>query len=78
MSVNNNVNIRDTLQSKGIDTINSLATDIAETLNSADELDQVDLLVLQQKMSTYTNTVSMISGMQKSLADSDDEIVRNM
>ncbi len=72
------VNIRDTLQSKGIETINTIAQDIADTLSSSEELDQVDLLVLQQKMSTYTNTVSMISSMQKSLADSDDEIVRNM
>ncbi len=71
------VNIRDTVQNAGLQSINNLAQDIAETLNNSDNLDQVDLLVLQQKMSSYTNTISMMSGMLKSLSDTDKEIIRN-
>ncbi len=78
MSVENSTNIRDTLQSKGLDSINKLAEDIAGILDSTEELDQVDLLVLQQKMNTYSSTISMVSNLQKTLADSDDEIIRNM
>ncbi len=66
-------NIRDSLETKGLGTINKLAE-----LDSTEELDQVDLLVLQQKMNTYSSTISMVSNLQKTLADSDDEIIRNM
>ncbi len=70
-------NIRNNVQNAGFSSIQKLESGIAESLNSSSELNQLDLIKLQQKTAAYSNTISMMSGMLKSLSESDKEVIRN-
>jgi hypothetical protein len=72
-----NINLKNTLQTQGLSTLEKNQQDIAKTLNAGGELSQLDYLNLQQKMQAYTTTISMMSTMMKSLTDSDKEVIRN-
>lgn len=70
-------NIRNQVQAKGYSSIDKLEQDIAKALESTDEMNQLDLIKLQQKTAAYSNTIAMMSGMLKSLSESDKEVIRN-
>lgn len=62
----------------GMSSIMNLEAQIAAKLNdSSGEMSQVELIELQQMMSNYTNTISMMTNILKDLSDADAEIIRN-
>lgn len=75
-----NSSIRQSIESAGYSKIAASEKSIANTLNELDpetELSQTELLKLQQKISSQTNTLGMMTAILKTLADSDKEVIRN-
>ncbi len=72
-----NVRLSDQVTSKGLGTLESIEKDIAKRVNGQSELSQSDLIRFQKEISDYTNTVSAMSGLLKSLSDSDKGIINN-
>lgn len=72
-------NIRTTMNSAGLKSLNTKAGDITTKINEASskDLSQVELLNLQQKTSEYNNMVSMMTNIFKNLYDTDKEVIRN-
>lgn len=77
--MSSNINIRDTMRSTGLSSLQKQAEEISSVLsNSTDEeLTQVDLLNLQNKTAAYNNMVSMLTTITKNLFDTDKEVIRN-
>lgn len=76
-SVMNDFNIRAQVQNHGFSNISGLEKEIAKDIESGNELNQLDMIRLQQKTSSYTNMISLMSTMLKTMADTDKEIIRN-
>ena len=72
-----NVRLSDQVTSKGLGKLESIEEEIAKRLNGQSELSQSDLIRFQKEISDYTNTVSAMSGLLKSLSDSDKGIINN-
>lgn len=72
--------IRQAINDSGLKKIENIEKNVASTLEGlkeGEELSQTALLQLQQKINSQTNTLSMMSTILKSLADSDKEVIRN-
>ena len=71
-------NIRAKVMGSGLENIDKIGSKIASSIESTDNMNQVDILKLQQQITSYSNTISMMSNMLKSLADTDKEVIRAM
>lgn len=69
-------NIRDVIRGSGFDSVSDFEKKVAEKMKTADASNQLELIELQSDMQKYTNTISLMSTMLKSLADTDKEIIR--
>lgn len=72
-----NVTLRDRINTYGLQSIKKLENEIADKVKQTSEMSQQDLLILQQKTTTYANTIQMLSTITKSLSDSDREVIRS-
>lgn len=75
-----NSSIRNAIENAGLSKIAKSEENIAKTLSALspdEELSQTELLKLQQKVSSQTNTLGMMTAILKTLADSDKEVIRN-
>lgn len=68
--------LRDRITGYGFQNIKKLENEIADKIKQTDQMSQQDLLMLQQKTTTYANTINMLSTITKSLSDSDREVIR--
>ena len=73
-----NFNIRTQVMGTGLDGIEKMGEQLAKTIDNSDSMNQVDMIKLQQQMTAYNNTISMMSTMLKSLGDTDKEVIRAM
>lgn len=74
--MNLDVDIRSRMLGTGMGNIEQMGEKLAKNIESTDSMNQVDLIKLQQEMASYTNTISMMSTMLKSLSDTDKEVIR--
>jgi hypothetical protein len=72
-----NVRLSDQVATTGLGTLGEIEKDIAAKLDGKTELSQTELIQFQKKISDYSNTISMMSGLLKSLSDSDKGIINN-
>lgn len=72
-----NSTLRDRITGYGFQNIKKLENEIADKIRQTDQMSQQDLLILQQKTTTYANTINMLSTITKSLSDSDREVIRS-
>ena len=71
------INIRDQVVNKGFSGIDGMQKDIASAIEKTDGADQVGLMKLQQQIASYTNTISLMSSILNTMAETDKEIIRN-
>ncbi|MDR2390601.1 MAG: hypothetical protein LBE84_02825 [Planctomycetota bacterium] len=71
-------NIRTQIMGTGLDGIEKMGGQLTKNIDNADSMNQVDMIRLQQQMTAYNNTISMMSTMLKSLGDTDKEVIRAM
>ncbi|MDR1613531.1 MAG: hypothetical protein LBT97_12235 [Planctomycetota bacterium] len=73
-----NFNIRTQIMGAGLNGIENTGAQLAKNIENTDAMNQADLIKLQQQVSVYNNTISMMSTMLKSLGDTDKEVIRAM
>jgi hypothetical protein len=71
------VNIRDRLMNSGLSGLDTMATQLAAEIDSTDTNNQTEYLKLQQKIASYTNTVSLMTNILKNLSDTDKAVINN-
>lgn len=71
-------NIRQRIETTGMGQISKKEKEFAAALNkSGDNMNQADLIKLQQATAMYTNTLSLMSTMLKTLEDTGKEVIHN-
>ncbi|MDR0362001.1 MAG: EscF/YscF/HrpA family type III secretion system needle major subunit [Planctomycetota bacterium] len=76
---NGNYDIRGAITGSGYARLDDMGADLTRKINGAgSDMTQVDLIKLQQQISAYTNTISMMSNILKNLGDTDKEVIRAM
>lgn len=70
-------NIRNSL-TKGLDNMEKSGKDLAQDIQNVNVMNQIDMIKLQQKITTYTNNSALYSSLFKTLADTDKNIIQHM
>lgn len=71
-------NIKSRVMGAGLHGLEQMGTELAGSIESTDGMNQLDMIKLQQQVSTYSNTVSMMSNLLKNMSDTDKEVIRAM
>ncbi|MDR3211637.1 MAG: hypothetical protein LBU79_06960 [Planctomycetota bacterium] len=71
------LNIRNSVLNKGLNSIDDTQSNIAKALEGKETLTQTEYIHLQQDVQAYTNMISLMSNILKGLSDTDKEVIRN-